>query len=75
MHKNLDIKYKCIEDVYFITADNIEVVFKKGQEYEVYFDNEGNDYLITGEYKCQFSYYNREFREHFELIILGEKED
>ena len=75
MYKNPDIKYKCKEDVYFITADNLEVAFKKDQEYEVYFDNEGNDYLITGGWKCQFSYYNREFREHFELIILEKKEN
>lgn len=69
MYRNPDIKYKCVEDIYFTTKESIEVAFKKGEEYEVFFDDEGNDYLIANGCKCKFSYYNREFRKHFELII------
>lgn len=67
---NRDIVMKCKKDLYFLTEDNLEVGFEKDKIYSVFFDYEGNDYLIVDGLQFYFSRTNREFENSFETIFI-----
>ncbi len=51
-----------------ITQSGIFILFKEGERYDIYGEEDGRDYLLNHNWKFYFSHRDKKFLEHFDII-------